>query len=320
MRNAIAALLLLGVLVLMSVPAMGQTNWTDASMRTAMTTGGGTVTWAAGTEHILRGRVFIENGETLIVEEGVVIRGGNPDENLDAGYDEEVSAMIICRGGYAEMIGTATEPIIMTHLDDDLTITNDIPFPTRNLWGGMIILGHSYCRTDASAVTWWRVEGIPELEEPERTKYGFGDAPEWTRDDNDNSGIYQYISIRHGGHEIGEANEINGLTMGAVGRGTTIDHIEVTQNGDDGYEWFGGTVDAKYLVSAFNKDDSFDYDEAWTGRGQFWFSITAEDLGDHGGEHDGNQEAEGTPGDFSEPWINNVTYIGSGKDNQAQTD
>jgi len=87
----------------------------------------------------------------------------------------------------------------------------------------------------------------------------------------------------------GAGNEINGLTMGGVGRGTLIDHVEVYCNGDDAFEWFGGTVDTKFLISLWNNDDSFDIDEGFTGRGQFWFSLQGDDAlnGDHGGEHDG---------------------------------
>ena len=112
--------------------------------------------------------------------------------------------------------------------------------------------------------------------------------------------------------DIGEANEINGLTMGAVGSGTTIEYVEVFNNNDDGYEWFGGTVNCKYLISAFNKDDSFDYDEGFRGKGQFWFTIQSEAYGNRGGEHDGGTTPEdGEP--YAIPVIYNATYIGSGK-------
>ncbi|MCI0696575.1 T9SS type A sorting domain-containing protein, partial [candidate division KSB1 bacterium] len=116
---------------------------------------------------------------------------------------------------------------------------------------------------------------------------------------------------RHGGTNIGAANEINGLTMGAVGRGTTIEFIEVYNNADDGYEWFGGTVNTRYLVSAFNDDDGFDYDEGWRGKNQFWFLIQDPLQAGSGGEHDGGTTPEdGQP--FAIPIIYNATYIGSG--------
>jgi len=145
----------------------------------------------------------------------------------------------------------------------------------------------------------------------------------------------KYVSIRHGGSGIGAANEINGLTMGGVGRGTLIENIEVYANGDDGYEWFGGTVDTKYLISLWNNDDSFDIDEGFTGRGQFWFSLQGDDTinGDHGGEHDGTDAAHDSidvaafgsddrglgivPAYIT---VFNATYIGSGTHANTKTD
>ena len=130
-------------------------------------------------------------------------------------------------------------------------------------------------------------------------------------DDSDNSGVFRYVSIRHGGTDIGAGNEINGLTMGGVGSGTVIEYVEVYNNQDDGFEWFGGTVNTKYLVSAFNGDDAFDYDEGFRGKGQFWFVIQDAETGNRAGEHDGGTTPEdGTP--YATPAIYNATYIGSG--------
>lgn len=144
-------------------------------------------------------------------------------------------------------------------------------------------------------------EGLDTVEIGERAVYG-GTNP------NDSSGVMRFVSIRHGGASIGGAasggNEINGLTMGGVGRGTLIENIEVYCNGDDGYEWFGGTVDNKYLISLYNNDDSFDVDEGYTGRGQFFFSLMLDDTvnGNHGGEHDGT--------DAKHDSINNADVFG----------
>ena len=98
-----------------------------------------------------------------------------------------------------------------------------------------------------------------------RGKYGGGLTP----DDDDNSGILKYVSIRHGGIGIAADNEINGLTMGGVGRGTVISHVEVFANFDDGFEWFGGTVNSKYLITWNIGDDSFDTDRGYRGKSQF---------------------------------------------------
>jgi len=276
------------------------------------------------TEWVLVGRVHVKDGYTLYVEPGTVFKGAGRGE-IDPTVDEP-SALIVDRGGYAEMIGTADNPIIMTYLFDDVEDPYDMPHgnASRGLWGGLILLGKANIGI-CSQVPGERervIEGI----DPTYWDYsisGYGCDPDNGRpcDDNDNSGIYQYISIRHGGHEIGEANEINGLTMGAVGAGTTIDHIEVYHNLDDGFEWFGGTVNTRYLVSAFNGDDAFDYDQGFRGYGMYWFAIL-DDEGDNCGEHDGNEDPEDAC-PFARPDITNVTYMGPGRDaetaNNAQT-
>jgi len=128
----------------------------------------------------------------------------------------------------------------------------------------------------------------------------------------DSSGSITYVSIRHGGTDIGAGNEINGLTLGGVGSGTTINHIEVIANADDGVEFFGGTARTKNILTAYCGDDCFDYDEGFRGLGQFWCAVQSSDDGDRGGEHDGGTEPEtGTP--YATPVIYNVTYIGNGE-------
>jgi len=251
--------------------------------------GTGTMTWTNDKIWILDGFVFINDGQELTIEAGTVIKGRS-------GQGANASALIVARGGKIDAEGTAANPIIFTAESDDLS---GPLHGVRGLWGGLIVLGNAQINT---AVGEGQIEGIPE-DEP-RGAYG-GD------DDTDNSGTIKYVSIRHGGTEIGQANEINGLTMGAVGSGTTIDYVEVVYNKDDGYEWFGGTVNCKHLISAFCGDDAFDYDEGFRGNGQFWFALQADDAGDKAGEHDGGTDPEdGTP--YAIPVISNVTYIGSG--------
>src|SRR5690606_39227492 len=176
---------------------------------------------------------------------------------------------------------------------DDLT-TDD-----RGLWGGVILLGRASLNVAGGEE---QIEGLPESDV--RGTYG-GD------DDDDDSGVMRYVSIRHGGARIAPDNEINGLTMGGVGRGTTIEHVEVFANQDDGFEWFGGTVNTRYLVAAFCGDDSFDYDEGFRGKGQFWFALQAGDDAGSGGEFDGGTTPEdGQP--YAIPTVYNMTLIGSG--------
>jgi hypothetical protein len=184
----------------------------------------------------------------------------------------------------------------------------------RQLWGGVIILGEAPINSDVTAAGGLNrqfIEGLPTDE----ALSGYGGF-----NPNDNSGVFSYVSIRHGGEVIGSGNEINGLTMGGVGFGTKIDHIDVYCNADDGFEWFGGTVNTKYLASIFNNDDAFDIDEGFTGLGQFWFALmNADDKnGDKGGEHDGetgagNDATFGTSFSIPKTYsvVYNATYIGN---------
>ena len=253
--------------------------------------GTGTTTWTKENTYILDGRVYVNSGDTLVIEPGTVIKGRSSFDPQDA------SLLIVARGGYLDARGTAAEPIIFTAERDDVTIQGDVGVFERGLWGGLVILGRA--RTNRSFLE-GQIEG---LDNDFRGTYGGSD-------DSDNSGILTYISIRHGGISIAPDNEINGLTLAAVGSRTRIEHIEVFANQDDGVEWYGGTVNTKWLAMAFCGDDSFDYDEGFRGKGQFWFTIQ-DDEGDRGGEHDGGTDPEtGEP--FSIPLIYNATFIGPG--------
>ena len=253
---------------------------------------GQNVTWTADNIYLLNGFVFVEDGAMLTIEAGTVIKG-------KPGQGENSSALIIARGAKIFANGTATNPIIFTAEADDVNDLNDLPLDARGLWGGVIILGKAVINVAGGEEN---IEGIPTTE----TRGIYGGT-----DDDDNSGVFRYVSIRHGGTNIGANNEINGLTMGAVGRGTTIEFVEVINNADDGYEWFGGTVNTRYLVSAFNDDDGFDYDEGWRGKNQFWFLLQDAQQAGSGGEHDGGTTPEdGQP--YAIPVVYNATYIGSG--------
>ncbi len=253
---------------------------------------GQTVTWTADNVYILNGFVFVDEGAKLYIEPGTVIKG-------QPGAAENASALIVARGGQIFAEGTRERPIIFTSVADDLSRTDDLPLDARGLWGGVIILGRAGLNSTPGETA---IEGIPTTEP--RGLYG-GD------NDADNSGVLRYVSVRYGGTDIGAGNEINGVTFGGVGSGTVVEYVEVVNNNDDGFEFFGGTVQAKYLVSAFNADDAFDYDEGFRGKGQFWFSLQAADKGNRGGEHDGGTSPEdGQP--YATPVIANATYIGSG--------
>jgi hypothetical protein len=253
---------------------------------------GDNVTWTADNEYFLDGYVFVENGATLTIEPGTVIKGlASPSTG------DQASALIIARGGRIIADGTANAPIIFTAEDDDVEDGSDLGKERKGLWGGLIILGSAPVGVDGGTSN---IEGIPSVEG--RAIYG-GDNP------TDDSGILRYVSIRHGGSALEANNEINGLTLGGVGSGTTIEYVEVFANLDDGIEWFGGTVSVKYAVVAFCGDDSFDYDQSWAGNGQYWFSLQDE-LSNRAGEWDGSEAANLQP--KASPVLANLTFIGAG--------
>ena len=252
--------------------------------------GTGNKTFTADKTWILDGLVYVNSGQTLIIEEGTVIKGM-------PGQGEQASALIVARGAKIEAKGTAAKPIIFTALADDLN--GSVQKTDRGLWGGVIILGAAKINTVPNRKN---IEGIPTTEN--RGEYG-GD------DDHDNSGVFQYVSIRHGGSNIGADNEINGLSLGAVGDGTTIDHIEVFANNDDGFEFFGGTVNTSFMIAAYCKDDAFDWDQGFRGKGQFWLAVQDPNAGDRLGELDGADDPEdGTPLGGGE--VFNATFVGRG--------
>ncbi|HER08147.1 MAG TPA: hypothetical protein ENO20_04485, partial [Bacteroides sp.] len=164
--------------------------------------GTGTTTWSADKDYLLEGFVFVNDGQILTIEAGTVIRGRT-------GQGSMASALIVARGGRIIAEGKSDNPIIFTADGDDLE--GSVPVEARGLWGGVIILGNATINTETGEDL---IEGIP-ISEP-RGIYG-------GNDDDDNSGILRYVSVRHGGTNIGEGNEINGLTLGGVGRQTIIE-------------------------------------------------------------------------------------------------
>jgi len=252
--------------------------------------GTGTVIWTRDRNYLIEGFVFVNDGQELTIEKGTVVR-------FKTGQGSAASALIVARGGKIFAVGTESEPIIFTAEEDDLM--GSVPVDASGLWGGLIILGNARLNLSSGEA---RVEGIP-LYEPRGVYGGY--------DDDDNSGMLQYVSIRHGGTNIGEGNEINGLTLAGVGRKTKISHIEVISNADDGVEIFGGTVDLKYICVAFCFDDAFDFDLGYRGRLQFVLAIQHFDRGDKLIETDGGMDpVSGTP--YTRPVLYNGTFIGRG--------
>ena len=246
---------------------------------------------------ILDGFVFVESGTTLTIEAGTVVEG-------KPGQGENASALVVAQGGKIDAQGTADNPIILTGEGDGAQ--SNFLTEVRGLWGGLILLGKA---TTNNATETKQIEGVPSTET--RGMYG-------GTDDADNSGTLKYVSISHGGTDIGAGNEINGLTLGAVGSGTTIEFIEVASNMDDGVEFFGGCANIKHCLVAYCGDDSYDYDEGYHGKGQFWVTIQS-DVSDRMGEHDGGPSDNEVGEPYANPIIYNATYIGKGAGEGSKT-
>ncbi len=268
-------------------------------------------TWTANNRYQLNGKVYVVNGATLTIEPGTVIQG-----KVSSGND--AAALVITRNAKIHAAGTATNPIIFTSELDQLN--GNLTARDVGLWGGVVLLGNAVINSRADSA----VVPAPITDQIEGIVLSGGDTALGTfggTDDDDNSGVLRYVSIRHGGAIVGTANELNGLSMGGVGRGTTIEYVEVFANRDDGFEWFGGTVNCRYLVAAFCGDDSFDYDQGYRGNLQFLFAIQGDhrqsdsDDGYHGDkafELDGATAPEATATPIGGGTIFNATAIGIG--------
>jgi hypothetical protein len=207
-------------------------------------------TWETGKIYVLEGRITVLSGKILTIQPGVIVKGRE-------GSSSNATALMIARGGKLDAQGTATSPIIFTSVAD-LILPGEIASPNldatlNGLWGGLLILGNAPISAASASM---QIEGIPVSDL--NGLYGGTDPL-------DNSGTIKYVSIRHGGANIGEGNEINGLTLGGVGSGTTIENVEIIGNQDDGIEWFGGTVNVKNAIIWNAGDDAVDTDQAWSG-------------------------------------------------------
>ena len=259
-------------------------------------------TWYSDTVYQLGGRIAVENGATLTIQAGTVIKG-------EAGTGANATALLIARGGKLIAEGTVSKPIIFTSIADEITpelieqgvFSSPNLDPTVNgLWGGVIILGEakisaSNTTGDVSSV---QIEGIPTSDQ--NGLYG-------GTNDLDNSGVIRYVSIRHGGANIGSGNEINGLTLGGVGSGTIVENVEVVANQDDAIECFGGKVNLTNVVSWNAGDDGFDTDQSWGGTLDNFVIINPADH---------MFELDGPEGSFAQGHTikNGDVYVGGGAD------
>ena len=239
----------------------------------------------------INGKFVVGDGAVLTIEPGTIIKGAEGTGSL-------ASALIVARGGQIMANGTAEEPIVFTSIEDNIELGqkqgSNLDENNRGLWGGVLILGRAPSSFEGDSEE-SQIEGIPA--DDDFGRYG-GNDPE------DNSGVFKYVSIRHGGALIGSGNEINGLTMGGVGSGTVIDHVEVVGNVDDGFEWFGGTVNSSNLVAFAGGDDGLDVDQAYSGTINNALVI-------QGAESDHALEIDGPEGTFEDGFVlEDLTIVG----------
>jgi hypothetical protein len=257
-------------------------------------------TWTSDNIYRLDGRVTVTGGATLTIEPGTIIKGA-------PGAGQFSSALLISRDGMIMAEGTADAPIIFTSVADNIQ-PGEIVSPNMDpnnvgLWGGVIILGEAPISASANEV---QIEGIPTSDR--NGLYG-------GQNDGDNSGVFTYVSIRHGGTNIGAGNEINGLSLGGVGSGTTINNIEIVANADDGIEWFGGNVDIDGALVWNSGDDALDTDQDWIGTCSNFILVTP--RGGSGFELDG---PEGTLNRGCHTFNNGILYAGEDVDHLVDWD
>ena len=224
-------------------------------------------------DYLLRGAVFVEGGATLTVEAGVKIYGEQATNGT----------LIIAQGSKIMAEGTETAPIVMS--SDAFEGSR-----ARGQWGGLIING--------SAPT---NQGVT---------FGEGDTGAFGGNNPaDSSGVLRYVRVEYAGIEFSPDNELNGIAFQGVGSGTTVDHVQVHMNQDDGVEMFGGTVNLKYVMVTGARDDSFDWTDGWTGKAQFLVVQQYGDDADNGFEVDNsNKDNEAQP--RSAATIYNATLVG----------
>lgn len=280
--------------------------------------------WVASNTYVLTAFTYVMSNAVLNIEAGTIVKGVS-GSGTSTSAANDFGCLYVCRGGKMNANGTAAKPIVFTADVDDVTDSGDLPFPSRGLWGGVVVFGNARLNNPAwttNNVNYEIYEGLPDLVVTNAVNgqidyiHRFGGT-----NDEDNSGIYRYVSVRHGGKKLTTDKEINGWSLGAVGRGTTMEYLESYCTADDGFEFFGGCVNTKYLVSAFNDDDGFDTDEGYNGKNQFWFGIQEPTAKDNGSEQNGQPQPPDVRNAGALPLatyvVKNATLIGAGTNTTA---
>ena len=246
-------------------------------------------TWTADKIYLLKGFVFVTEGATLTIEPGTIIKGDKASK----------ATLVITRGCKIIADGTAAKPIVFTSaLAAGGRREGD--------WGGLVILGKGIHNKGTSVQIEGGITSPAGGAESKYIQFGGTDAA-------DNSGVLRYVRVEYAGIPYSVDNEINGITFGAVGSGTTVEYVQVYRSGDDAFEWFGGSVNAKHILAIGTWDDDFDTDNGFSGKIQFAlaqrFPLVADQSGSNGFESDndpdGTNDAPKTSAIFS-----NVTVVG----------
>lgn len=255
-------------------------------------------TLSKDTVYVMRDYVYVVNNATLTIQPGTLILGGQVSPTKGG-------TLIITRGAKLIAKGTADAPIVFT---------SEKPVGSRKPgdWGGIMLLGKA---STNRPVDKRKVEGIEGADATVDLGYS-NETGAFV--DNDNSGVLEYVRVEFGGIALASTkdSEVNGVTFYAVGSGTTIDHVQVSYSGDDAFEWFGGTVTAKYLVAYGTLDDNFDMDSGFRGKLQFCVALLDPKFSDvvslsNGMEVD-NLNGANTSTPFTHPLISNITIVGPG--------
>jgi len=212
-------------------------------------------TWTSDNIYVLTSRIKVRPGATLTIEPGTIIKGSE-------GQGVNAKVLMVMRDATIIADGTASDPIIFTSTNDQIQPgqieSPNLPNDLVGQWGGLALLGNAIISSGTSAGGFDvdQIEGVPTSDT---------DGLYGGNDNADNSGILRYVSVRHGGTEIGGGDELNGISFGGVGSGTTVEYIEIVANADDGLEFYGGAVNATNVVVWNNGDDALDTDQDYVG-------------------------------------------------------
>ncbi len=238
----------------------------------------GEVVLNAGTVYKLTGKLQVNDGATLTIPAGTIVEG----------VGGTASYIAVAQGGKIYVNGTSTNPVVFT---------SGLSTKAPGDWGGLVICGKAPIN---------RVSGGTGTAQSEVADLTYGGTVS-----NDSSGSIRYLRIEYTGAAFNSEKEFNGVSLFGVGSGTTFEYVEALNGSDDGFEFFGGTVNTSNLVSIGNEDDQYDWTEGWNGTNTNWYGKIANGKGNRGIEAD-NFELGFTNTPVSNPSITNITLVGAG--------